>query len=308
MKLKLIYGILIAILLAGCGKEDTLSPTYADENWFSVEDDPNDELTHLRYLIYTEHGVPIFYNDTLGSVVRYDKSGKAYTHYEILRVGYNVSSSAATKYVLPDNEEDVLDMVELMDEYLFELLPKERRPLSYLLVDTLPVSLSSNTISDRYYRSLTVTCIGEIEQVKYMSDSAKQSFASELAGLTFVDDVQNTEANKDLLVQYDSLIFRIALDNKVYAPSRPGSGYGARQQTSTARQVPNPELWGLLYYRYKQVNAVYFPTKQQDKAAYIGLILSCTDEEIRERYKNSPEVIKKYEMMREMMENAGLLE
>ena len=44
------------------------------------------------------------------------------------------------------------------------------------------------------------------------------------------------------------------------------------------------------------------------RQAYIGLILSCTDEEIRERYKNSPEVIKKYEMMREMMENAGLLE
>ena len=45
------------ILLVVCGfmlacEEEELTPSRTDRNWFLIEDDPNNPLTHLRYLIY----------------------------------------------------------------------------------------------------------------------------------------------------------------------------------------------------------------------------------------------------------------
>ena len=52
--------------LGGCYHESELKQSYFDENWYVLQDS-DDPLDHQRYLIYKETGIPIFYNDTIGS-------------------------------------------------------------------------------------------------------------------------------------------------------------------------------------------------------------------------------------------------
>ena len=139
-----------------------------------------------------------------------------------------------------------------------------------------------------------------------MTDSARKSFMAELAGLEYVDDVKGCELNEDLIVECDSIRYRVKLSSE-YSPVDWQKGFYSKP-TSTNKKVPEPELFGFLYYAFREVNRIYAPSDQQDKASYIGLILSCTDEEIRERYKKYPAVIAKYEATREMMVNAGILD
>ncbi|WP_065220520.1 MULTISPECIES: hypothetical protein [Butyricimonas] len=303
----LVISLLCLLGFAGCEEDDALAPSYKDRNWLTVEDDSNDPLTHLRYRVYTEQGVNILYNDTLGSEERYDSQGNLYTYYEVWRPGYAISSNSVPKYVLPDDRADVLAMAEMMDKYLFDYLRKDKRPLVYFLVDTLRQNSSSATTPpERYLKFLTTVCVGRIEEARQMSDSAQKSFMAELAGLEYVDDLKGCELNTDLSVEYDSIRYRVQLSND-YSPVNWYKGITSKG-TSTVRKVPEPELFGFLFYSYRTVNRIYAPSDQQDKASYIGLILSCTDAEIRERYKKYPAVIARYEVVREMMVNAGILE
>lgn len=303
----LVIGLLCLFGLAGCGEDDTLAPSYKDRNWLTVEDDPNDPLTHLRYRVYTEQGVNILYNDTLGSEERYDSQGNLYTYYEVWRPGYAISSNSKPKYVLADDRADVLAMAEMMDKYLFDYLRKDKRPLVYLLVDTLrQVSSNMTTPPERYMKFQTTVCVGRIEEARQMSDSAQKSFMAELAGLEYVDEVKECKLNTDLIVEYDSIRYRVKLSND-YSPVDWQRGFVSKG-TSTVKKVPEPELFGFLFYSYREINRIYAPSDQQDRASYIGLILSCTDAEIRERYKKYPAVIARYEVTRKMMVNAGILE
>ena len=64
---KAIYAAVAALLVAGCGKDKDLSPSGLDRNWFAVEDS-SDPVDHLRYEIYSQTGIALFRNDTIGSI------------------------------------------------------------------------------------------------------------------------------------------------------------------------------------------------------------------------------------------------
>lgn len=312
MRKKLIYGFLICLAFFSCSDEDEISPSYRDVNWYSVEDDPNDPLTHLRYTIYQETGVPIFYNDTIGSQTRYRLNGDPYTYYEIIKPGYTIiGHSGGVKCVLADDLTDVMAMVELMDQYLFEYLPRDKNPLCYLLLDSVNIRAGNSTtypLNDDYYKAMTATCIGNVERVKSMTDSARRSFAAELAGLELVANiVDEVDLTENLINYFDSLSIDVLLDAKEYGMTKT-NGFGSVQTYVITRIKPEAELFGLIHYRGVEANRLFIPTKEQDRAAYIGLILSVPDDVIRERYKNYPVVIERYELMREMMVRVGLIE
>ena len=301
------------ILLVVCGfmlacEEEELTPSRTDRNWFLVEDDPNNPLTHLRYLIYSEDGVACFYNDTIGAETRYDRFGNPYTHYEVLKVGYNMTSYGRPDYALADDTADVMDALEVMDEYLFDILPEDRRPTSYLLVDSLKMNMSGGRlVLDDYYKSITTTCVGNIERFEQMSDSARRSFMAELAGLEYADELM---ANADSLLRhdFDSTGWDVTLDSKIYAPIRFPMTYGAGISISTSRELARPEAFGLLRYRQTSLTYVQWPTLQQNYAAFVGLVLSKTEEEVKRQYAQDTVVLQKYELMKQMMQEMGMIE
>ena len=79
----LMIGMLF--LLAGCGKENGLEPSFLEEEWFVIKDNPDDPLRHAVYNVYSEWGVPVFYNDTIGRQDRgIDRTGNPVTFYRLL--------------------------------------------------------------------------------------------------------------------------------------------------------------------------------------------------------------------------------
>ena len=86
MRTKLIYiiGLWGCLSLFGCGDDDNLSPSDLDGDWY-VLTDSEDPLDHLRYTVFQTYGVPVFYNDTIGSQNRgTDYAGLPIIYYEIL--------------------------------------------------------------------------------------------------------------------------------------------------------------------------------------------------------------------------------
>ena len=306
MRKSIILGGLAAFLLAwGCQQEDDLQPSYIDKDWMVVEDDPNNPLTHLRYTIYTDYGVPVFVNDTLGSEIRHDRYGEPYVHYELLRMGYNLTTSSSHYYVLADDTADMMAALEVMQEYLFDILPEDRRPVSYMLVDSLQIG--KDMPFDSYYKYLRTTCVSNIERFKTMSDSAKQSTMAELAGLEYVTELIES-ADTNLVHQFDSVGHDVRLDTRVYLPNMWRAQYAVKQSTSAAREVPRPETFGFLAYRDRQLNAIYWPTRDQNWAGFVGMVLTKTEEEVRAQYEQDTCVIQRYELMRQIMQNAGIIE
>ena len=309
MKTKVILTLLLLGMVWACSEEDNLTPSHEDRFWFTVEDDPNSPLTHLRYQIYTDYGVPVFYNDTIGAQTRYDRYGDAYIYYEVLKIDYNLTGYARINYVLADDTTDVMLALETMNKYLFKYLPEDKRPMSYLLVDSIMMNIGNFAVPDDYYKAFTTTCVGNIERLRTMSDSARESFMAELAGMELVDDLL-ASADSNLTHQFDSAAFYVQLDASIYSPNRlPTSEFrGSSSQISTVRTLAPPEAFGLLHYRGRETNRIFYPTDNQDYAAYIGLVLRCSEEEVLEDYAQDTCVMKKYYAVRQMMREAGMIE
>ena len=209
--------------------------------------------------------------------------------------------------MLADDTADVMDALEVMYEYLFDILPEDRRPTSYLLVDSLRMNHLGGAVLDDYYKSITTTCIGNIERFEQMSDSARRSFMAELAGVEFANELI-ANADTTLRHDFDSAGCYVTLDSRVYAPIRYQDTPGSTTQISTARTLARPEAFGFLHYRDTRINLVFWPTDQQNYAAFVGLVLSKTEEEVKRQYAQDTVVLQKYELMKQMMREAGMIE
>ena len=85
MKHIFIYlSLLIAVALTSCQKEDDLSNEIDFSNIYAIADS-DDPVQHLRYQIFTDYGVSVYFNDTIGRYyVRNDINGNPYYRYETI--------------------------------------------------------------------------------------------------------------------------------------------------------------------------------------------------------------------------------
>lgn len=88
---KWIY-VLISLIVVACGKDElTQNMTY--ENLYRIQDDPSDPVKHRVYELYEKFGVPVYFNDTIGKYyVKDDINGNPYYRYELLDLNWNFYS------------------------------------------------------------------------------------------------------------------------------------------------------------------------------------------------------------------------
>ncbi len=328
----LIGGLLVAVALWACGDNDEASASHAEANWFTLEYDPNaGELDKLIYEIYDETGFPIFYNDTLKTQVRYDKGGKPYNYYEIFKTGYSYSGQAKERYYsLQRDEEKVRLMVELLRDYAIKpYLAKNQGPdfkgrygaYAFLLLDTL---FNGNSKTDSLYHTLGVTAWStryvmkrgsSLISVDMMTDEEKERFGWNFAiyelkrylQMVYPTEFQayfdvtletpdheqwkNGSALRDIFEIKDSGINSYNYVNK--------PGYNADFPT-------NPRRYGVLRYQKVDKYSVYFPTKLEDLMAFTEMIHTMSDAEIRAEHGEFPMIMKRYEMLLELLKLSGL--
>ena len=75
--MRTIFYIVGCLLLLGCQKEDALESKIDYVNLYEITDSPEDSVQHLRYELYKNYNVSVYFTDTVGKyflifmVIRY---------------------------------------------------------------------------------------------------------------------------------------------------------------------------------------------------------------------------------------------
>ena len=126
---KIIYvlGFVVLMCMEACSGEDDLTPSSLDNNWWVNVDNPDDPLDHFIFGVYEQYNVPIFYTDTVGTREEKDAFGNSIIYYETIKLDYTilggVSDAKVVEYSLSKNQEDIMDGVEFLRDYVLPKLP-----------------------------------------------------------------------------------------------------------------------------------------------------------------------------------------
>ncbi|MCL2561903.1 MAG: hypothetical protein FWE10_06255 [Rikenellaceae bacterium] len=189
MKIKQYIALFAAALfVAACSNDDNgrLSPSGQDIDWFALSpsSDPTDQL---RYEIYRDYGISVFYNDTIGRQERgIDGYGDPIVHYEMLDPFYYVTGFGVGNYELSTNRTAIHTAVGIIRDRIISGLIPGSRPRNILLVDRLTTTVMSGlTPVERelvIHVGLRSTIISKVGQLDGMTPAQMTAYANEVLG------------------------------------------------------------------------------------------------------------------------------
>lgn len=292
---------LLALIAWSCGDDEgNLSPSGLEKNWFVLEDS-EDPIDHLRYEIYKNTGFSIYYNDTIGSEMRYSPGIGEYIYHEVLQVFYSPGSttpgrtSARYSLVSPERK-NVREVLEFVRDEIIPGIPKGTYLPSILLVDSLTTPSGDTTV----YKGLTTTVLAQVHHFHEMDDAAKglmkgAFLSSAITSKLALEEAEWLEENFYALsyaVNPDNVNRIYSIDSRykytvsqacgvldfdvrhlgtlgMIGPFTPASKVGIT--ISLPVDPYHPESW-------------IVPTKEQDLQLYCQAVLAFTEEEFMEHY------------------------
>lgn len=326
--------------LWGCNKEEDLSPSNIDRNWFVLQDNPNDAVAHKCYELYEKWGIPIFYNDTIGREEQTDYFGNSFVNYEVLQLFYSASSYPSGIYSLfpQEDKNDLLPMLEMMDKVILPRLQKEMKITSILLVDTLKVAgLAIGSYADKQqYRGFNTWALKAVRQPGNMTEEEWEDYGINI----LIDLVKNKLNFSDFLAisnQFGAKYSETSDSKYSYALSSGSSNYtwgfpfginvaeffaGIRledenyQKETDLAYLNMPE--GLCLETYGILKPLegsptenipkylwYIPKQQQDIDDYCKAVFEYSPSEFQTKYANYPWCLQKYEIVKKLFEDYG---
>ena len=309
-KYTLLWG-LFALLFTACGDNDgDITPSNSERNWLVVEDSDN-PLDHHRYLIYQETGIPIYYNDTIGSEARYSVvSGEYYTYYEVLQVFYTPGSQTPiASYVNVADTADVEPVLDFLEKEVLPDIPDGFYVPSILLVDTLN-GPSGDTIA---YKGFNTYVLGLVNRFADMDDEARKAYRGNFLA-TMVAGTLSSSESEWLEENFYALTYAVNPDNTSYLYSTGASTIGTyvyRAYSGTDVEAADQTLGGLGFLApYRTPTSTLermweVPTKAQDVSHYCVAVFSYTEAEFEELHGEYPVVMEKFRTMRSKLEEYG---
>ena len=308
MKNILLYIMAFSSLLVACDSESDLKPSGAERNWLVVEDS-DVPVDHERYLIFKETGIPIYYNDTIGSEERYSLSAREwYTYYEKLQVFYNpggaTPSWTTSNYQVVANPEDVLPVLEFLKADVLNAIPKDMYIASILLVDTL--NSTSGTLAHKGFNTVVLS---EVKDFAAMTDGEKKVYRGAALRCLVAGSLVATEGDW-LEENFYELSYATNPNNIDYIYStasrstmvyRAAQGYPLEEQrlatlgfigTKTKPTGTDERMW-------------YVPEKQQDVSQFCEAVFAYTEAEFIALHGNAPVVMEKFYVLRDKIKEYG---
>lgn len=315
----LLYFSLITLLFCGCGEEDgELTPSWKDKDWFALKDSP-DKLDHLRYEIYKDKGISIYYNDTIGSEFRgISGYGDSIIHHEILDLCYEIDRYDITvEYTLSENRENIYAGVLLVKDQIIPLLPPVVYPRSMLFVSELILNANTTEANGlregRVWRGLMSTTMSYVDDVPDMAAAEQKDFATEVAGELighYLSDhpTEKVMAFYDLSekeaewagTQSDYSIYKCKMESDYNEPASSHPAFAHWYALGFLN--PSPDL-KVKYYK-GELDVYQTPTCAQDLSVYMKEVLLGDDLAFMKRYEEEDgyEVIRsKYLLAKELV-------
>lgn len=313
------YLFLFAILslVTGCEKEEQPLPSGLEDEWFVVHDNPGNALQHRVFEIYSDWGIPVFYNDTIGRQERgIDRNGHPIVFWKILDLNYNLNNpvnigSLRTNFFSRVKEEkERMAGLNFVDDVLLPALSETFYLHSILLTDSLYEEGSNkNKYFLKVYRSLETLAIADIPAIAAMSGEEKQVRANEILtylAAQYLNKSKLAEIAAFRKVSYDPVKQRTYYGMEVCTPRYPGYislpparwevyGFLDYDRTKSAGVTdPDPVNW---WY--------YAPKEDADIEDFIMAVLSSDGEEFAALYGSYPKVMEKYALMKKLMAIIG---
>jgi hypothetical protein len=289
-KYQIIGTLFLLLIIAGCKKESgNLEPSNSDKNWFVVKNNPSDPLDNEISTIYKNTGIPIYYNDTIGSENRgTDVYGKPIIFYETLNVFYSLTGIPAGSHcVQSHNKADLMLGVALLRDRVIPLLPKAAYPKSFYLVDTVWTSAYSMA---NLYRGFKTTAVGQMNLISQMSDSDLATLAGSIAG---------GEIGSYLVSNYPADLQKFyAISNNIANVNMYGKYEGPY---ATPPATGNGEEFGFITVTLYSPQNYTTPTQTDDVGSYIVAIKTIKETDFKAQYANSPYVLQKYDLMKNLL-------
>lgn len=299
-KIFLICSLLFcSLLVVSCSDDDEqLQPSGEEKNWWVLEDS-DDPIDHLRYEIFQDMDVPIYYNDTIGSMTRYNFMGQPYTYYEILRVFYNPGTTKPTASLnyyrlIPMSQKSQLEsLLEGIREVVLSPLKDKIYIPSLLLVDTLKSSLG-----ELVYRGFNTIVIGDVLQYGDLSAVEQNEYLNNILSTIVAYDIYSNFS--------DFLTEQFYLLSNQLNPNASGGVYEKMIYIAAGTAVPQT-LAALGFLKPKTDPGTLAermwttPTKQQDVQHYCAAIFSMPESVFKEEHAEDEVILQKYDVMKSLL-------
>lgn len=343
MKKSILY-ILMGLVFAACEKEDALQPQIDFSNLYAITDDPDDPVQSLRYDLYTNYNVSVYFTDTVGKfLLSYDIVGNPVYEYELIDLNWGFSSSSAEdrdiEYHFLTSDEDKLKALEFVRSFV-DSCAQSLRPLTMLVTDYMIVDAGTEgpvrTTELHNFRAMAwgdVIDLTEEERAELIESTCKDLVGEKIQNFTDVvyqfqlvsDDYYNNSWPDGRLPEVDTRCILEEVDEynpfaymnswytqevffNYYNPSVP------IEQTVEEYALPEANrrreaycavcgAWGFVY-GYGRMATYTAPSADDDLDCYLERILSDGGAAWFERYYSAyPLVMKKYELLRDAIEN-----
>lgn len=302
MKTNRIYiGVLIlTIILGACRKEDELEPTNTYSP-FAVAISGTDATAKLQQDFYEATGCYLLFNDTLRhEYAGLDVYGNPYYDTELVDLNWNLTSVGDAHFLFEYLEtlEEQMECKDFLENYLLPYF-QSALPYAFLVVKEIDQYSYSNGVPEFEYSPVSAGCINCV--------------AVTLNGLW--------EEGVDKEAYAEEMLYEVMLGSWGGDPS--DSYYGGRaydffevneydyEEDKYWYDIPyglGDEYMELFYDEGFLVNTAEetLPTASEDAFSYIKACLTMTDEEFREKFGDYDKVIKKYEIIKPLVDATGI--
>lgn len=302
-----LFAFALFAMATSCRKEEeTVFPDY-DKNWLVVEDDPNNAAIHASYLFYKETGIPVYFNDTIGSQQRKDVFGHEYTYYEILSMNYSLAGvQTGVQAGAPPKvqsftlcaEADVPAALTFLREEIIPILPAGVHVPSILLVDTL----KSDAFGKYAFKGFNTIVIGAVPQIPVMNAATRAAYKGAILRAFLTNAV--------LADKYKNILGKFYNTSRKYVTSRDAYNLYSFQLPSLVTGLPpgviaTPQAIGFLGTDPR--NSYYTPMSTwMDVCMYLETALGNSEAQFNQLYGSQKNIMIKYDYIRQILADMGI--
>lgn len=325
--MKNVIYLILSFLILGCEKENELTSKIELENLYEIKDDPTDPVKHRIYEIYSEYGVPVYFNDTIGKIfIKKDVTGKDVYRYETLDLAWGFTSYNRVTYTyeyMTDPSEQ-LKALNIIEEYL-KLAEKPLYPFNFLVTESAKTidSQDKEYIYEKgdytiNYRTVLMTGDWTDSQIVSLPETMMREMVKNKI-VTFTDLLATFNDISDKVwygVGWEGLdphwydyVDGTDWPRYYFLPSAlSDSWYGCEEmepeelvEFRNALRIAMGQFGFVSGNKYSSIMAP--GDNEDDLNGYISEMLKYTREEFKQLWGHSPLVMEKYEILYEIVAN-----
>lgn len=285
--------------LCSCSEDDILADYKDVTEPFRPTDDDHSEEAELRRSFFAEHGSYLLFNDTLQHrALGYDANGEMQYFTELIDITYVVGGQDNTSnkytYTLISSFETEKIGVEYLEQYILPRLTGKLKPFSWFLADKITREFSGNK-SNPY------------------AVSGQRSIAIATNLLPRLTDAQKVQYTNQVL---NRIIGKLASDNSDAFSEffKISNSYYSGTFTAPSTNAENTAILANVGFITKgeiakgiEANGCY-PSRDADLQSYARTVIANSQETIRKKYADYPLVIRKSEIVYQVLTSLGYKE